>query len=250
MFNQPTLINQTASANVEDMTFELPRPQPIRGFPELIWAGKRPFTSTHYFPAQKKESYGDPVNGWMNRIYWGDNLQVMSNLLKEFRGKVDLAYIDPPFDSKADYKKSISLKNSKEFKSDLNTFKEKQYSDIWTNDEYLQFMYERIIIIRELLTQNGSIFLHCDPRKGYLLRNILDEVFGPANFRNEVVWHYTGGGRSESTFSKKHDIIWYILKVIIIFLIQMTYVFHIRNLVVILKVGLFPRVEKDICQIH
>ena len=75
---------------VEQMTFDLPSPQPIKGFPELRWAGKRPFTSTYYFPAQLKERYGDPVDGWMNRIYWGDNLQVMSHLLKEFRGKVDL----------------------------------------------------------------------------------------------------------------------------------------------------------------
>ena len=92
---------------VEDMTFSLPQPEPIKGFPELRWTGKRPFTSTHYYPAQLKERYGDPVDGWINRIYWGDNLQVMSHLLKEFRGKVDLVYIDPPFDSKADYKKTV-----------------------------------------------------------------------------------------------------------------------------------------------
>lgn len=96
--------------NVEHMTFDLPQPVPIKGFPELRWTGKRPFTSTHYYPAQLKERYGDPVNAWMNRIYWGDNLQVMSHLLKEFRGKVDLVYIDPPFDSKAEYTKKIVAK--------------------------------------------------------------------------------------------------------------------------------------------
>lgn len=82
----------------------------IKGYPELRWTGKRPYRSTQYFPAQLKESYGEPTDGWMNKIFWGDNLQVMSHLLKEYRGKVDLIYIDPPFDSKADYKKVIKLK--------------------------------------------------------------------------------------------------------------------------------------------
>jgi hypothetical protein len=67
--------------------------EPIKGYPMLHWKGKRPFRGTQYFPAQLKENHGEPVNGWMNRIYWGDNLQVMSHLLKEFRGKVDLIYI-------------------------------------------------------------------------------------------------------------------------------------------------------------
>ena len=73
----------------------------------------------------------------MNKIFWGDNLQVMSHLLKEFRGKIDLIYIDPPFDSKADYKKKIKLKGSI-VKNDHMAFEEKQYADIWVNDEYLQ----------------------------------------------------------------------------------------------------------------
>jgi len=96
----------------ETFEFDLP---PIRGFPELRWAGKRPFKSTQYFPAQKKEAYGDSTDGWWNRVYWGDNLQVMSHLLREFRSKVDLIYLDPPFDSKADYKKKIGLKGKSTF---------------------------------------------------------------------------------------------------------------------------------------
>ena len=83
----------------------------IKGFLELRWTGKRPYRSTQYYPAQLKESYGKPSeDGWINKIFWGDNLQVMSHLLKEFRGKIDLIYIDPPFDSKADYKKKIKMK--------------------------------------------------------------------------------------------------------------------------------------------
>lgn len=84
---------------------------PIKGYPMLNWRGKRPFTSTQFYPAQLKEVHGPEVDGWRNKIFWGDNLQVMSHLLKEFRGKVDLIYIDPPYDSKAEYKKTIKLKS-------------------------------------------------------------------------------------------------------------------------------------------
>ena len=204
MSNQHNLPGTTPTEKVEDMTFELPKPQPIKGFPELRWAGKRPFTSTHYYPAQIKERYGDSVDGWMNRIYWGDNLQVMSHLLKEFRGNVDLVYIDPPFDSKADYKKSISLFN-KSINSDTTSFEEKQYTDIWSNDEYLQFMYERFIIIKELLSDTGSFYMHCDQERGHFLRAILDEIFGKNNFVNEVIWCYSGRGISKTYWNKKHD---------------------------------------------
>lgn len=156
--------------------------EPIRGYPMLQWAGKRPFTSTQYYPAQHKETYGPEVNGWRNKIYWGDNLQVMSHLLKQFRGKVQLIYIDPPFDSKAEYKRKITVRG-KSIVNDRSTFEEKQYTDIWTNDEYLQFMYERLILLKELLADNGNIWLHCDAERNSYLRVIMDEIFGPNNFR-------------------------------------------------------------------
>lgn len=180
----------------------------IKGYPELRWTGKRPYRSTQYFPAQLKESYGEPTDGWMNKIFWGDNLQVMSHLLKEYRGKVDLIYIDPPFDSKADYKKKIKLKG-KSAANDSSAFEEKQYGDIWSSDEYLQFMYERLILLRELLASDGSIYLHCDWHRAAQLRMLLDEVFGPNNFRNEIVWSYFGFKRATSRkFPQKHDLIY------------------------------------------
>ncbi len=160
---------------------------PIRGYPMLQWAGKRPFTSTQYYPAQHKETYGPEVDGWRNKIYWGDNLQVMSHLLKEYRGKVKLVYIDPPFDSKADYQRTIRVRG-KEATNDQSVFEEKQYADIWANDEYLQFMYERLILIKELLSEDGSLYLHCDWHKSHYLRLILDEIFGSDNFLNEIIW--------------------------------------------------------------
>ncbi|NLW90213.1 MAG: site-specific DNA-methyltransferase [Syntrophomonadaceae bacterium] len=166
--------------------------EPIQGYPELKWRGKRPFRSTEYYPAQLKETHGESVEGWFNRIYWGDNLQVMSHLLKEFRGKVKLIYIDPPFDSKADYKKTIKLKGH-EVDNDYTAFEEKQYTDIWTNDEYLQYMYERLMLMRELLADDGSIYVHCDWHKGQYIRCILDEIYGRDNFINEIIWRRKGG---------------------------------------------------------
>jgi adenine-specific DNA-methyltransferase len=172
------------TTNVDKYEFE-----PIKGYPMLNWRGKRPFTSTQYYPAQLKEVHGEEVDSWRNKIFWGDNLQVMSHLLKQFRGKVDLIYIDPPFDSKAEYKKTIELKGH-QAESSQTSFEEKQYGDIWSNDEYLQFMFERLVLIRELLSEAGSIYLHCDWNKSHHLRCLLDEVFGPSNFRNELYWYY------------------------------------------------------------
>lgn len=191
--------------NDEQMTFEFLERPTIKGFPELRWTGKRPYRSTQYYPAQLKERYGEEVDGWINKIFWGDNLQVMSHLLKEYRGKVDLIYIDPPFDSKADYKKKIEIKGVGSAETDSTSFEEKQYGDIWTNDEYLQFMYERLILLRELLSDNGCIYLHCDWHKSHHLRMIMDEVFGPDKFVNEVIWHYSGAGTPKGCWAKRHD---------------------------------------------
>lgn len=193
-------------ADNEQMSFEFMERKTIKGYPELHWTGKRPYKSTVYYPAQLKEVYGEPKNDWMNKIFWGDNLQVMSHLLKDYRGKIDLIYIDPPFDSKADYKKKIKLKG-KTIENDSSTFEEKQYGDIWTNDEYLQFMYERLVLMRELLSDKGSIYLHCDWHKSHHLRMVMDEIFGMNFFRNEIVWCYDKWVAPSRDFQKNHDII-------------------------------------------
>lgn len=178
---------------------------PIKGYPMLNWRGKRPFTSTQFYPAQLKEVHGEEVDGWRNKIFWGDNLQVMSHLLKNFRGKVDLIYIDPPFDSKADYKKSITMKG-KSADNSTSAFEEKQYTDIWTNDEYLQFMFERILILKELLSPTGSFYLHCDYRKSHYLKLIMDEVFGQECFVNEIVWLRTNAHNMKSKgYARSND---------------------------------------------
>ena len=195
----------------EQLTFEFAERPTIKGFPELRWTGKRPYRSTQYYPAQLRERYGEEKDGWINKIFWGDNLQVMSHMLKEYRGKIDLIYIDPPFDSKADYKKKIEIKGVGKAETDSTSFEEKQYGDIWTNDEYLQFMYERIILLRELMSSSGNIFVHCDWHKSSYLRIICDEVFGNNNFVNEIIWKRKGGS---SNPSKQLDvatdtILWY-----------------------------------------
>lgn len=188
--------------NVEKYEFE-----PIKGYPMLNWRGKRPFTSTQYYPAQLKEIHGEEVDGWRNKIFWGDNLQVMSHLLKEFRGKVDLIYIDPPFDSKIEYKKKIKV-NKQSAETTYTAFEEKQYTDVWTNDEYLQFIYERAILMRELLAEDGVFCLHCDWHKSHYLRALLDEIFGPGTFQNEIVWHYYNKMQGNiNRFASDHDVI-------------------------------------------
>ncbi len=199
----------------EQLTFEFEQRPTIKGFPELRWTGKRPYRSTQYYPAQLRESYGEEQSGWINKIFWGDNLQVMSHLLKEFRGKIKLIYIDPPFDSKADYKKKIEIKGVGKATSDSSSFEEKQYGDIWTNDEYLQFMYERLMLMRELLSDDGSIYVHLDEKRSHYIRLILDEVFGQNSFRREIIWDITvlsGFKVQAKNWIRGHDTVLYYSK--------------------------------------
>lgn len=175
------------------------------GRPMLDWVGKKPLEKIEYYPAQEKEVYGKKDSLDFNKLFWGDNLQVLSHLLKEYRGKIDLIYIDPPFDSKADYIKKVKIKGEKVEGVQEGLLEEKQYTDIWENDEYLQFMYERLLIMRELLSDNGSIYLHCDWHKNAHLRLVMDEIFGEGNFLNEIIWGYRTGGISKGFYARKHD---------------------------------------------
>lgn len=171
----------------------------------LQWAGKSPLDRIEYYPAQEKEVYGDKNSKDFNKLFWGDNIQVLAHLLKEYRGKIDLIYIDPPFDSKAEYVKKVKIRGEKVEGGQHSLLEEKQYTDIWEKDEYLQFMYERLLIMRELLADTGSIYLHCDWHRGAFLRMIMDEVFGEDNFINEIIWHYYSGGAGDRGYAKKHD---------------------------------------------
>lgn len=178
-----------------------------KGRAMLVWAGKKPLESIEYYPAQEKEVYGDKKSSDFNKLFWGDNLQVLAHLLKEYRGKIDLIYIDPPFDSKADYIRKIQFKGEKVEGENHSLLEEKQYGDIWEKDEYLQFMYERLLILKELLSDTGSIYLHCDWHKGAHIKLILDEVFGERDNNNSIIWKYSTSGAYPRFFAKNYDIV-------------------------------------------
>lgn len=202
---------------------------PAKGRPMLNWVGKQPLDRVVAFPAQLVERF-DPQSGgtsqefpayenWQDHpqglLFYGDNKDVLACLLANgYRGKVNLIYIDPPFDSGANYVRSVELRGIKTSKIDGEQYslgEQIQYSDIWANDNYLQFMYERLLLIKELLHETGSIFLHCDWRMIHRLRLVLDEVFSPENFINEIVWKHTVlGGTHGRRLPKSHEtLLWY-----------------------------------------
>lgn len=194
---------------------QLQKIEKAKGRALLNWAGKKPLEAVNYFPAQEKEIYGDKKSVDFNKLFWGDNLQVLSHLLKDYRSKVDLIYIDPPFDSKADYVRQIKLRGEKISGTQQSLIEEKQYSDIWEKDEYLQFMYERLLLMRELLKDEGSIYLHCDWHKGAYLRLIMDEVFGEDNFQREIIWGFeniSGFKSIANNWIRAHDTILFYTK--------------------------------------
>jgi DNA modification methylase len=183
-----------------------------KGRPMLTWVGKRPLRHVTAFPAQHVESFdpsgdvskrgSDVWAGWPDGyprgglLFHGDNKEVLAHLLANgFRGKVDLVYIDPPFDSGADYVRKVTLRGPKgtaRVDGEGYTLGEQlQYTDIWANDNYLQFMYERLLLLKELLGSEGSLYVHVDSRRCHHIRLLLDEVFGEDAFRNQIAWKRT-----------------------------------------------------------
>ena len=154
---------------------------------------------------------------WYNRLIYGDNMLAMQALLKgdvangmpSLRGKVDLIYIDPPFDSKADYRTKITLPGG-DVEQRPTVLEQFGYSDLWKNGtvSYLEYMYPRLLLMRELLSERGSIYVHIDWHVGHYMKIILDDIFGKENFRNEIVWYYPGREKGSKTkFQSKHDVI-------------------------------------------
>lgn len=144
--------------------------------------------------------------------------------LKEHDIKVDLVYIDPPFASGADYAKTIyirrnpkiaeAIKKAEETLEDeeLRTFEEKMYGDVWNKEAYLNWMYENLMAIKSIMSENASIYVHLDHHIGHYVKILMDEIFGEDNFKNEIVWCYTGGTDNKKTFGKKHDTIFFYTK--------------------------------------
>ena len=194
--------------------------KPVKGRPMLHWVGKRPIDTISNYPAQLVDTYNvenaekepnyDKFKDGPNLLFHGDNKEILSMLLVQgFRGKIDLIYIDPPFASGADYVRKVALRGQKKvLDAEGHTIAEQiQYSDIWANDTYLQFMYERLILMRELLSDKGAIYVHCDWRMNSYLRLALDEIFGEINFRNEIVWRKYGGHKNTAKlkFTTEND---------------------------------------------
>ena len=193
---------------------------PVKGRPMLHWVGKRPLDTVSAYPAQLVETYNvenpekeptyDKFKNGPNLLFHGDNKEILSTLLVQgFRGKIDLIYIDPPFASGADYVRKVKLRGEqKDLEAEGHSIIEQtQYADIWANDNYLQFMFERLILLRELLADNGSIYVHCDWRMNSYLRLVLDEIYEKNNFLNEIVWYYGGPSSVKTNFPRKHDTI-------------------------------------------
>ena len=169
----------------------------------LGWDPRNPGFRNHYpnvrLPTQVVERVGLGEPGLEpNRLIWGDNLHIMRALPSE---SVDLIYIDPPFFSNRVY--NVIWGDEHE---------ERSFSDIWEGglDGYLVWLNARLYEMKRLLKRGGSIYVHCDWHASHYIKIEMDKIFGYDNFLNEVIWHYTGGGRSKSYYSRKHDaILWY-----------------------------------------
>lgn len=152
---------------------------------------------------------------WRNRLIWGDKKYVLPSLLPEFAGKVNLIYIDPPFDTGSDFSYRATIPDNPETIEDETTqftkrasiIEQKAYRDTWGRglDSYLNWFYETIIILRELLHEDGLIYIHLDWHVVQYVKVICDEVFGYDNFLNDVVWCYRGYEHNKSHWNRKHD---------------------------------------------
>lgn len=150
------------------------------------------------------------LDDFRNMLIWGDNKLVMASLLKDYRGKIDLIYIDPPFDVGADFTMAVPIGDDDDaVEKEQSILEMIAYRDMWGRgtDSYLHILFERLSLIRDLLSDHGAIYVHCDWRVDFYLRAILDEVFSGL-FLNEIVWAYFAFKRSTARkFPQKHDVI-------------------------------------------
>lgn len=142
---------------------------------------------------------------WKNLLIWGDNKLVMSSLIKQgWVGKINLIYIDPPFFTGADFTVRTRI-GDEQIEKEPSIIEERAYKDTWSGGiaSYLKYMYERLVLMRELLAENGSIYVHLDWHVGHYVKVMMDEIFGAENFRNEIVWKRIYGAGKTSQFDYK-----------------------------------------------
>jgi len=188
---------------------------------ELVWNGKTRDVCTTVLPFQTLEHIDEPrtetkaqqdlfdsrgrqLRGWTNKLIWGDNKLILSSLKAgalrqqiEDAGGLKLIYIDPPFDVGADFSMDVEI-GGETFHKEANLLEQIAYRDTWGRgaDSFIAMIYERLILMRDLLAKDGSIFVHCDWHAGHFIRSALDEIFGRNNFINEIIWYY---------YNKLHD---------------------------------------------
>jgi adenine-specific DNA-methyltransferase len=185
---------------------------------EWVLPSKDASASDWIAAASRQEHLGaEGSTDWINRLIYGDNLLAMAALLAgdehtpSLRGKVDLIYIDPPFDSKADYRTKVTLPGV-ELEQRPTVIEQFAYSDTWSDGtaSYLAMITPRLVLMRELLAVTGSIFVHLDWHIGHYVKVVLDELFGRHNLINEIVWHYRKWSTKANNFQRNHDnIYWY-----------------------------------------
>jgi len=204
---------------------------------ELVWNGKTNEVTNIVLPFQIVEQIDEPrveteskvqadffsvdtrgrqLRGWTNKLIWGDNKLILSSLKNgplrkdiEEQGGIKLIYIDPPFDVGADFSMNIEI-GDEQFTKEPSVLEELAYRDTWGKgaDSFISMIYERLSLMRDLLADDGSIYVHCDWRVNFLIRSVLDELFGKENFRNEIIWFYPDSpGRPYDKFIPKHDMI-------------------------------------------
>jgi DNA modification methylase len=206
---------------------------------ELVWNGKTNEVCNIVLPFQVIEQVDEPraekpadtaaqaglfdargrqLKGWTNKLIWGDNKLILSSLKNgplreeiEKQGGLKLIYIDPPFDVGGDFSMDIEIGDDT-FTKKPNILEEIAYRDTWGNgaDSFIAMICERLALMRDLLSEDGSIYVHCDWRVDWAIRCVLDEIFGPSYFRNEIIWHYEnklGTGWGAKTFDTRHDVL-------------------------------------------
>lgn len=184
-------------------------------------------TNEYVLPVEKGNLlYQKPIetpskDTWLNRLCYGDNLLVMQALLNgdpatglpSMRGMIDLIYIDPPYDSKADYRSKITLPGV-DVELNPTVLEQTAYSDTWKDGtvSYLKMMYPRLVLMRELLSDKGSIYVHLDWHVGHYVKLLMDEIFGKEHLKNEIIWGYSRWANDSSCFQRMHDSLFFYAK--------------------------------------